>query len=69
MSGQRTCRGCGCTDRQACPGGCCWVEDDLCSACAEEDAPCPDNRFGQHQPLYRGDGSAYCVDCRAELES
>lgn len=32
------CRGCGCTDAQACPGGCAWVEDpagtgELCSAC------------------------------------
>lgn len=32
------CRVCGCTDDNACPGGCCWVEDpeglgDLCSAC------------------------------------
>jgi hypothetical protein len=29
----RTCRRCGCTDEQACPGGCHWVADDLCSAC------------------------------------
>jgi hypothetical protein len=29
----RTCRLCGCTDACACPGGCWWVEDDLCSAC------------------------------------
>lgn len=28
-----TCRGCGCTDDHACPGGCSWVEPDLCSAC------------------------------------
>lgn len=33
------CRKCGCTEDQACPGGCSWVEDpedlgDLCSACA-----------------------------------
>jgi hypothetical protein len=31
------CRICGCTDEEACPGGCCWVEDpsggDLCSSC------------------------------------
>ena len=32
---QRRCRLCGCTDRQACPGGCCWVEPDLCSRCVE----------------------------------
>lgn len=33
-----TCRVCGCTDEQCCPGGCWWVEDpaggDLCSRCA-----------------------------------
>lgn len=29
----RTCRVCGCTDDHACPGGCYWVEDDLCSEC------------------------------------
>lgn len=36
MSGIRTCRVCGCTDLEACPGGCYWVEDDLCSRCVEE---------------------------------
>ena len=30
----RRCRVCGCTDRRACPGGCSWVEADLCSVCA-----------------------------------
>jgi hypothetical protein len=30
------CRVCGCTDERACPGGCCWVEKNLCSACAEK---------------------------------
>ena len=29
------CRICGCTDEHACPGGCYWVEDDLCSRCDE----------------------------------
>jgi len=28
------CRVCGCTDAIACPGGCYWVETDLCSSCA-----------------------------------
>lgn len=31
---ERTCRVCGCTDARACLGGCFWVEDGLCSACA-----------------------------------
>jgi len=33
--GHGTCRVCGCTDDMACPGGCYWVEPDLCSRCAE----------------------------------
>lgn len=27
------CRVCGCTDDRACPGGCAWVEADLCTSC------------------------------------
>ncbi len=27
------CRRCRCTNRRACPGGCFWIEPDLCSAC------------------------------------
>jgi hypothetical protein len=27
------CRGCGCTDERACPGGCFWVGRGLCSRC------------------------------------
>lgn len=27
------CRVCGCTELAACPGGCWWVADDLCSRC------------------------------------
>ena len=36
----RSCRGCGCTDLNACPGGCSWVLLDIdspsgiCSQCA-----------------------------------
>lgn len=30
---ERSCRVCGCTDKRACPGGCAWVDQDLCSAC------------------------------------
>lgn len=36
-AGKPYCRVCGCTDDHACPGGCYWVEDDLCSACAGMD--------------------------------
>lgn len=32
----RRCRECGCTDNNACEGGCYWVEDDLCSSCADK---------------------------------
>lgn len=29
------CKECGCTNDRACPGGCSWVEPNLCSACDE----------------------------------
>jgi len=29
------CEICGCTEEEACPGGCWWVAPGLCSACAE----------------------------------
>lgn len=34
---ERKCRVCGCTDSSACEGGCYWVEENLCSECAESD--------------------------------
>lgn len=34
-----TCRICGCTDDHACPGGCYWVEPNLCSACSSAELP------------------------------
>jgi hypothetical protein len=33
------CRGCGCSDEAACPGGCEWVQEDLCSKCALAEDP------------------------------
>lgn len=38
LAAQRRCRVCGCTDENACPGGCYWVEDDLCSRCVGKEA-------------------------------
>lgn len=35
-SSSPACRVCGCTDDRACPGGCYWVEADLCSVCVED---------------------------------
>lgn len=35
---EQRCRVCGCTQNNACPGSCYWVEDDLCSKCAEAGA-------------------------------
>lgn len=32
---EAVCRECGCTQFNACTGGCYWVEDDLCSKCAK----------------------------------
>lgn len=35
VESEPVCRVCGCTQDNACPGGCYWVEPDLCSKCAE----------------------------------
>lgn len=32
----KECRACGCTALDACDTGCYWVEEDLCSNCADE---------------------------------
>lgn len=32
---EAVCRVCGCTQDNACKGGCSWIEPDLCSSCAE----------------------------------
>ncbi len=34
--GEQKCRVCGCTQYNACEDGCYWVEEDLCSKCAEK---------------------------------
>ena len=34
--GTKACRVCGCTNDRSCPGGCYWVEPDLCSRCVGE---------------------------------
>jgi hypothetical protein len=34
----RTCKLCGCTDEQACEGGCYWITDALCSKCFTDPA-------------------------------
>ena len=38
-AGFRRCRVCGCSEHDACPGPCAWVEEDLCSRCAGENHP------------------------------
>lgn len=43
LADERECRVCGCTEENAClepeVGACVWVEDDLCSACADPARP------------------------------
>lgn len=34
---QPKCRVCGCTEFTPCPDGCCWIEENLCSSCAEKE--------------------------------
>ncbi len=41
----RVCRVCGCSELNACEGGCSWVEKDLCSACIDILSTRRDRRF------------------------
>ena len=36
LNDEQKCRVCGCTWNSPCEGGCYWVEEDLCSKCAEQ---------------------------------
>lgn len=79
----RTCRSCGCTDDRACPGGCFWVEADLCSACAElteadiadaelepEEIACPASPVSMpHQIIWTTPTAGHCVRCREEFHA
>jgi hypothetical protein len=35
----KSCRVCGCTNENACEGGCSWIAPGLCSTCAPEPSP------------------------------
>lgn len=45
VAAEQVCRVCGCTQQNACPGGCSWVEEDLCSSCTDKAAEM------EHQPI------------------
>lgn len=40
------CGACGCTQNNACEGGCHWVAEGLCSACQYDVQPCDDGEVG-----------------------
>jgi hypothetical protein len=40
-AGPRTCRVCGCTDDNACAGGCTWADWDLCTSCTNNTKETP----------------------------
>lgn len=79
---KRVCRVCGCTWNNACPGGCYWVEFDLCSECVDKDPTPAKLTYTFHLPegIYEISGLHYSLDgfvsgilgmdvVRSELES
>jgi hypothetical protein len=48
------CIGCGCTNEQACPGGCSWISHapPKCSACFDEDGEPLELDAGEDSGLY-----------------
>ncbi len=72
---ERKCRICGCTDNCACPGGCYWVEEDLCSRCVEKAEMDKNYKCiycgGTGELEVHGPGETYtrtCRDCRGSGE-
>lgn len=65
----RFCRNCGCTDEHACPEGCNWIENDLCSSCRPALVAEPIQTMGAADvvPQPTLDACAYCgVDLTVE---
>ncbi len=59
---KRTCRICGCTDERGCPGGCFWVDEDLCSECSDITDVIDDaNLDGEDPPMDQNLGT--CCGC------
>ena len=61
----RTCRSCGCTDERACPDGCWWVEDDLCSTCQASNEKLQSQRFPDGYEL-KETYEMTCIGCGSE---
>lgn len=69
------CEHCGCTEDNACPGGCSWASlvPPICSRCAPASEPrgsffgeevCPASTTSAlHAPIYLDDVSGYCARC------
>lgn len=74
------CVSCGCTNDNACPGGCSWVSMNppVCSACVEAEGAnaeafdrgllsddCPASSFpAPHKMIYTSSTECYCVACK-----
>ncbi len=65
--GVRTCKVCGCTDEEACAGGCSWAQPAICSTCADRQAVADQ----QYLATLRAQGLAAALQvdqARAQLE-
>ena len=66
------CRVCGCTQLNACQGGCYWVEEDLCNVCSEVLTLCPHEVTSEAYDIYRDDVGIVeytkkCYQCGKEI--
>lgn len=61
-----TCKVCGCTDQQACPGGCYWVDNkhSVCSTCYDNIMQAIDT--GEKAVLFKEDGSVGYLSPKAK---
>lgn len=64
LGNEQKCRICGCSWHNACPGGCYWVEVDLCSKCAETEKTIVDMTCKKiiHQCQFCGTSDTECLE-------
>jgi len=67
LAAVRQCRICGCTDAEACPGGCSWAQPEICSTCAARQHAL-DEQYLMTLANQAAAAELQCEQARAQLE-
>lgn len=64
----KICSKCGCTDQHACPGGCSWAKDGMCTTCFHAEKchadPCTCDGYHTFDELYNHRATLFIVLCK-----